>query len=67
MLNRPSHQAFYPTDLAACQRVFDQLCKERKLDPSSPEVEALGATLFLLFESGCDDEEALLEVFRKIG
>ncbi|MER8555135.1 hypothetical protein NKH37_23610 [Mesorhizobium sp. M1217] len=65
MLGRPSGHGFYPNDLAICQRVFDQVCSERKLDPSSPEVDGLAATLISLFGNGCTDEATLLELFRK--
>ena len=66
MQNRILGRAFYPTDIDVCQRVFDQICQEQHLDHSSPKAEALAATLFSVFENGCNDEAALLEVFRKV-
>lgn len=61
------HPGFYPSDLKLCQRVFDQVCSERKLDPKSPEpdVQRLAATVFSLFENGCSNETELLESFRR--
>ena len=61
------HPGFYPSDLQLCQRVFNQVCSERKLDPMSPEpdVQRLAATVFSLFENGCSDEAELLESFRQ--
>lgn len=62
------HSGFYPSDLQLCQRVFDRVCSERKLDPMSREldVQQLAATVFSLFESGCCNETELLESFRRI-
>jgi len=61
------HSGFYPSDLQLCQRVFNQVCSERKLDPRSPEpaVQRLAATVFSLFEHGYSDEAELLESFRQ--
>ena len=61
------HPGFYPFDLKLCQRVFDQVCSERKLDPKSsePDVQRLAATVFSLFENGCSNETELLESFRR--
>ncbi|WP_095091196.1 hypothetical protein [Mesorhizobium sophorae] len=61
------HPGFYPSDLKLCQRVFDQVCSERKLDPrsSEPDVQRLAATVFSLFENGCSNETELLESFRR--
>jgi hypothetical protein len=60
------HPGFYPSDLELCQRVFNQVCAERKLDPVSlePDVQRLAATVVSLFENGCSDETKLLESFR---
>ncbi|MER9296704.1 hypothetical protein NKI38_09420 [Mesorhizobium sp. M0621] len=61
------HPGFYPSDLQLCQRVFDQVCSERKLNPMSvePDVQRLAATVFSLFENGCRNESELLESFRR--
>jgi hypothetical protein len=62
-----SNSAFYPSDLQLCQRVFDQVCLERRLDPMSrePDVQQLAATVFSLFENGYSDEAELLASFRR--
>ena len=62
------HPCFYPSDLQLCQRVFDQICCERKLDRMSlePNVQQLAATVFWLFENGCSNESELLESFRRL-
>lgn len=62
------HPGFYPADLRLCQRVFDQVCSERKLDPMSlePDVQRLAATVVSLFENGCSNETELLESFRQV-
>ncbi|TIN24991.1 MAG: hypothetical protein E5Y31_16695 [Mesorhizobium sp.] len=58
---------FHPSDLQLCQRVFDRVCSERKLDRTSvePDVQLLAATVFSLFENGCRNESELLESFRR--
>ena len=63
-----SNSVFYPSDLQLCQRVFDQVCSERKLDPGSlePDVQRLAATVFTLFENGCSNEAELLASFRRV-
>ncbi|MES0002846.1 hypothetical protein NKJ90_29380 [Mesorhizobium sp. M0051] len=61
------HSCFHPSDLQLCQRVFDQVCFERKLDRMSlePDVQELAATVFVLFENGCRIETELLDSFRR--
>ncbi|MER8375537.1 hypothetical protein [Mesorhizobium sp. M1409] len=61
------HPCFHPSDLQLCQRVFDQVCFERKLDRMSlePDVQELAATVFALFEDGCSNETELLDSFRR--
>ncbi|WP_164771723.1 MULTISPECIES: hypothetical protein [Mesorhizobium] len=58
---------FHPSDLQLCQRVFDRVCSERKLDPKSsePDVQRLAATVFSLFENGYSNEAELLDSFRR--
>ncbi|MER8446352.1 hypothetical protein NKH52_24455 [Mesorhizobium sp. M1066] len=58
---------FHPSDLQLCQRVFDRVCLERKLDRMSGEsdVQRLAATVFSLFQNGCRNEGELLESFRR--
>lgn len=61
------NSGFQPSDLQLCQRVFDQVCSERKLNRMSiePDVQQLAATVFSLFENGCRNEGELLESFRR--
>ncbi|WP_292186083.1 hypothetical protein [Mesorhizobium sp.] len=61
------NSGFHPSDLQLCQRVFDQVCSERKLDRMSaePDVQRLAATVFSLFQNGCRNESELLESFRR--
>jgi hypothetical protein len=44
MLRFPHGQFIGPEDLAVCQRVFDQICAEAKIDRNSDEGEVLAVT-----------------------
>ena len=63
MLNGLYGHTFYPDEIAVCQRAFDQICLEGRINPKSLEAEALAATLFRLFDTGYD-EATLLEMCR---
>lgn len=60
MLNRLRPTGFSPSELQICQRVFDRLCEERKVDRSSSDAEDLAATIINAFGAGLADEEKLL-------
>ena len=60
MLNRLRPTGFSPSELQICQRVFDRLCEERKVDRSSSDAEDIAAAVIHMFSGGLADEEKLL-------
>lgn len=54
-----------PEDIDLLQRVFDQLCKEQRLNPRSVDAELMGAALIVNYQTGAKDEATLLKVARK--
>ena len=60
MLNRLPLHGFSPSELQICQRVFDRICAERKVERSSGVAEDLAASVISAFSAGLADEEKLL-------
>ena len=57
---------FEPADLDVLQRVFDQLCKERRLALKDKEQrEDLAAEIVRAFQHGIGDEAKLLQAMSK--
>lgn len=54
-----------PEDIDLLQRVFDQLCKEQRLNPRSVDAELMGAALIISYQAGVQDESTLLKIARK--
>lgn len=58
--------AFEPADLALLQRVFDQLCIERRLaQKDKEEREDLAEDIVTVFQNGITDEADLVEALSK--
>lgn len=58
--------AFEPADLALLQRVFDQLCIERRLaQKDKEEREDLAEDIVTVFQKGITDEADLVEALSK--
>jgi hypothetical protein len=56
----PRGGVFEPEELDILQRVFDQVCRERKYNRESEEAEAIAATMIVLFQTGVLTEHELL-------
>jgi hypothetical protein len=57
---------FRPADLDMIQRVFDQLCGERRLAQMDKErKEDLAEEIVLVFQNGIEDEADLLQALSK--
>jgi hypothetical protein len=54
----------YPSELALCQRVFEQVRAACGLDCSSLRADMLAAYILLIFREGTTDEDALLVAAR---
>jgi hypothetical protein len=61
---RVNHTCLSPHDLAICQRVFDQICADEDLDPSSQEALVLAETVVATFRNVHTGERELLEAVR---
>jgi hypothetical protein len=51
---------FQPEELEVLQRVFDQVCRERKHHPESEEAETIAVTIIVLFQTGLLTEHDLV-------
>lgn len=60
MLRFPHGQFIGPEDLAVCQRVFDQICAEAKIDRNWDEGEVLAVTVLTFFQHGFAEYDDLL-------
>jgi hypothetical protein len=60
MLNRVYLAAFCPSDLDTCQRVFERLCVELKVERTSEKAAQLAKIVLFLFHNGLMDEADLL-------
>lgn len=64
MLRIPQSQFLSPDDLAICQRVFDQICVDAKLDRASVDGKALASTVLAAFQTGIVEDAELLAAVR---
>lgn len=64
MLRIPQSQFLSPDDLAICQRVFDQICADARLDRTSVDGEILASTVLTAFQSGIVEDAELLAAVR---
>ncbi|RWC26682.1 MAG: hypothetical protein EOS27_24455 [Mesorhizobium sp.] len=64
MLRIPQSHFLSPDDLATCQRVFNQICADARLDHSSLDSETLASAVLASFQRGIVDEEELLQAMR---
>lgn len=53
-----------PGDMDLLKRIFDELCRERRLGQGSPAAEELAKTAMELFTQGVVDEKELIEELR---
>ena len=66
MLGSRYNGMFQATDLDTIQKVFDQLCKERRLAQKDKEQrERLAAEVVRVFQGGVSDEAALWRTLSK--
>ncbi|MER9309778.1 hypothetical protein NKI51_10710 [Mesorhizobium australicum] len=64
MLRIPQSQFLSPDDLAICQRVFDQICVDAKLDRASVDGVTLALTVLAAFQNGIVADDELLAAVR---
>lgn len=64
MLRIPESHFLTPDDLATCQRVFDQICADARLDRTSIDGEILASTVLYFFQRGTVDHDELLAAVR---
>ncbi|CAH2407167.1 conserved hypothetical protein [Mesorhizobium escarrei] len=55
-----------PYDLAVCERVYDQVCKDEHIDPLSRDAEALAVMIVAIFRNITTNERELLEEVRSL-
>ena len=60
MLRLPQSRFLSPDDLATCQRVFNRICADAKLERRSVDGEALASAVLANFQQGIVDEKELL-------
>ena len=60
MLRIPQSHILNPEDLETCQRVFDQICADARLDRKSVDGELLASTVLAIFLSGITEDDAEL-------
>ncbi|RWL93391.1 MAG: hypothetical protein EOR68_24380 [Mesorhizobium sp.] len=53
-----------PLDLAVCERVFNQVCTDERLDPLDPNAEILAEMVVAAFRNDRTNERELLEAIR---
>ena len=53
-----------PHDLAICERVFDRICADERLDPLDPDAEILAVMVVAIFRNAHTSERELLEAVR---
>jgi len=67
MLRIPQSHFLSPDDLATCQRIFDRICADARLDRKSVDGELLALTVLTAFQSGIVKDAELLSVVRAAG
>lgn len=53
-----------PAELSLLQKVFNELCRGRELDPDGEEAAACARRLLALFQAGIRDTQKLLAMLR---
>ena len=53
-----------PLDLAVCERVFNQVCADERLDPLDPSAEILAVLVVAIFRNAHTNERELLEAVK---
>lgn len=53
-----------PLDLAVCERPFNQVCADERLDPLDPNAEILVEMVVAVFRNARRSERELLEAIR---
>jgi hypothetical protein len=51
--------AVYPEDFEDLQRIFNEVCAERPIDPHSEEAEHLAERIIAIFQQGFTDEDEI--------
>ncbi|MGO4642556.1 hypothetical protein AB4Z43_29460 [Mesorhizobium sp. 2RAF45] len=64
MLRIPQSRFLSPDDLATCQRIFDQICADARLDRKWVDGELLALTVLTAFQSGIVEDAELLAAVR---
>ncbi|MDX8441930.1 hypothetical protein [Mesorhizobium australafricanum] len=55
-----------PLDLAVCERVFNQVCADERLDPLDPDTEILAVMVVAVYRNAHTGERELLEAVRSL-
>ena len=53
-----------PLDRAVCERVFNQVCADERLDPLDPNAEILAVLVVAIFRNAHTNERELLEAVK---
>lgn len=59
MLNGLRQGCLYPSELQSCQRVFDRLCQEMRLERTSDDAADLASQVLIAFQYGHSEEADL--------
>jgi hypothetical protein len=62
MLRIPQSRLLGPDYLATCQRVFNRICADARLERRSVDGEALASAVLANFQQGIDEKELLAAV-----
>ncbi|RAZ72336.1 hypothetical protein DPM35_28705 [Mesorhizobium atlanticum] len=53
-----------PLDMAVCERVFNQVCADERLDPLDPNAEIVAILVVAIFRNAHTNERELLEAVK---
>jgi hypothetical protein len=66
MADTGTHGVVYPDELKALDSVFEEACRTSKITRNSADAERVALKIMLLFQSGVDGRDQLLEAAIKM-
>jgi hypothetical protein len=65
MADTGTHGVVYPDELDTLESVFEEACRASKINRGSADAESMALKIMLLFQSGVDERDQLLEAAIK--